>query len=154
MIVLQKELTAAMKERDLGTVPLFEAFEAARRQKTDFLARIPKEWRGTMDCADSGGKGLLNTSRVVTLIVEGVSPEGMRVTFDTPYSKEAEFMIADKGFAFPIAFRATLQTDGAFEADQFAVMIQQDGQMLSEIVGDWDVNGVQVNVTCRMRMSS
>ncbi|MGQ0566099.1 MAG: hypothetical protein ACT4OK_13660 [Gemmobacter sp.] len=156
VIALQKDLAAALTARDLGAGPLFEIFEAARRQKVEFLARIPKEWRGTMDCADTGGKGLLQSSRIVTLAVEGVSPEGMQVIFGGPGFRDdrAMFMISDKGFAFPIALRATMHRDGMIEANEFDVLIHQDGQMLSEIVGDRDVNGVQVNVTCRMRLSS
>ena len=63
-------------------------------------------------------------------------------------------MISDSGFAFPIVLRATMNNANSFEANQFDVRIQQDGQMLSEMVGDFEVSGLKVNVTCRMRLSS
>lgn len=154
VIALQQQLTAALEARDLGAVPLFEAFEAVRRQKTDFLARVPKEWRGTMDCRDTGGKGIFESSRIVGLELTSVLPEGFGAQFDRSNARWAEFMIADGGFAFPLGFRVTMEKDEEFEANQFEVRIEQDGQLVGDLVKNWTIDGVTVNVTCRLRMSS
>jgi len=149
---LQKQLTAALTERELGAEPLFAAFEAARERKREFLSRIPKEWQGTVTCADTAGKGLYDDEYVIRMEIRGIRPEGFTAGYG---NNDAVFMISDGGFAFPAKFRMTSDDSRGFWGFRaFDIEIHQDGQMLSTFEVSREVSGAPLKVTCKIRLSS
>ncbi len=157
VIALQQSLTAALIERSAGSDALLAAFEAARRAKQEFFARLPTEWIGTVMCADTAGNGPYKEwSTKTDFSIESIQSEGMIVRLGKPYGGDAIFSVIGESFTFPLEFDVVWfevrYNTGLY--DSFRMVISQDGQMTGSSAFDLNQDGRTTNVTCNFRFSS
>jgi hypothetical protein len=158
VIVLQQSLTAALQQRQAGADQLMAAFDAARKARRDFFARLPTEWAGQVRCvAKDGASG--DQTYPINLTIKTIRSDGIAATVSGPDGRsqyDAEIVLAGDGLAFPLPLRFQGSTNWPRSGvpDDFDLSISQDGRMTASADTVWTVSNREVPVTCSYQLSS
>ena len=158
VVRLQGQLSTLLEERALGAARQMDAFEAARKARVDFFARLPRNWSGQLRCLSDDGNTVDKNSTLI-MSFEEFTANGVNGVMDTAPGYAAStvaisVVYADDALSFPIHFR--VQGTGARHnvPETFEVAITQDGKMAGEQKLQCSVDERPVDVTCAFRLAA
>jgi len=153
VIALQKSLTSALAERQAGSETLLAAFEAARKSRRDFIARLPTEWAGTVKCTENGGEKRV-WRWTSSLTIQSVQSEGFTGRIHEKNSgSDITFVLSHDALSFPLAFHAAvISRSGVTKSIDFA--LTSSGKFVGQGSVTWNMDNREVAVSCEYELSS
>ena len=161
VVRLQGQLSTLLEERALGAARQMDAFEAARKARLDFFARLPRSWSGQVRCLSEGEQKVDRTTPVA-INFQGFTSNGVNAGMnynkgdDFTGGQETPLIFLDEALSFPILMRGRHEVSSQYTIipQDFEVAITQDGRMIGERKLQWTVDQRQVDITCTFRLAA